>query len=89
MYAAAKLVSLSARDIELVADAIAKVGAVFSAPRRSNVACGYYLVVVDDYRAVSSSEAGASFRNGIGDIEVVVDFVSALHYYQSFHKGII
>jgi len=79
MHAAAELVAFPARDMHLLADAVAQVDAVSPASRRANISGRNHLVVFDDHRAVALAQTGAALADDIGKVEVVIDFVTSDH----------
>jgi hypothetical protein len=69
---AAKLVSLSAGDVELVSHTVIEVAAVLSAAGRTVVSGRDDNVVLYDDRAVLFAQAGATLGNRLRDIKIVI-----------------
>ena len=76
--AAAELIALTARNIELLAVAVAELRAVDAAARRAVVAGGEDLVVLDDDRAVFAPQAGRAVEHRVGNVEIVFVLAHAL-----------
>ena len=79
MDRAAKLISLAAGYMKLIADTVAQIGTVLSASRCAHIACGDNLVLVDDYCTVTAAQTGTALGYCVCDVKLVVGFISALH----------
>jgi hypothetical protein len=69
---AAKLVSLSAGDVELVSHTVIEVAAVLSAARRAVVSGRYDNVVLDDDSAVLFAQAGATLGDRLRYVKIII-----------------
>ena len=74
MYRAAKLVSLTAGDLQLVSYAGAEVGAVLSASGGTVISGGYDVIVLYDDSSEGLAKAGASGCYRLCYIKVIVFF---------------
>ena len=86
MNASAQFIALTLGDIQLFTGAVAQIAAVQAASGSAHIACGNYLVIFYDYSAEIPAQAGASFKNGLGDIKVIVYLVSS-GYRVQVHKN--
>ena len=68
MHGAAKLVSLAARQLQLLTDAPVQISAVLSAARRTVIACGKDAVVLHNNRAKATAHAGRALRDRLRNI---------------------
>ena len=80
--AAAQLIALAARHLQLHAHAPAEVGAVFSASGRAVVAGGNDLVVADNDRAILPPQTRRALQHRLGDVQIVVFFFNSLHTFR-------
>ena len=78
VHAAAQLVPLAAGNAQLLAVAVAELGAVDAPARRAVVARGEDLVVLDDDRAVFAPQAGRAVEHRVGDVEIIFVLTHAL-----------
>ena len=72
MDRAAKLVSLSARNVKLLSYASANIGAILSASGRSVISGRHDAIVFDDDSAERFAQTGASGSNGLGYVKVII-----------------
>ena len=71
----AKLISFSSGDLKVFTDTYSEVDTVFSSSWSADIAGRNNLVILNYYRSEISSETGASFKNSLSDIKIVIDFV--------------
>ena len=77
MHRAAKLVSFASRDIQLLADTSADVGAVLSASGRSVITGGNDGVVLDYDSTEGFAQTGASGSDRLSYVKVIIVFINA------------
>ena len=78
---AAKLVTLTFRNIKLFTGAYSEVGTVFKTSRRTVVSRGDYLIVVYYYCTEIPAQAGAALAYRFGYVKVVIYFIASFHSY--------
>lgn len=83
MKRAAHLIALAAGDVQLVADAGAQIGAVLPPARRAVITGRNDDVILHNDRAEMPTHTGASLRDSLRDVQVVVFFG-----YTLFHSGL-
>ena len=76
---AAQLIALAAGHVHGLPGAVAQVHAVLPATGRAVIAGGDDLVVFDDDGSIAPPHTGGPLQHGLGDIQVIVLFVDALH----------
>ena len=72
MHRAAQLISLTARDVQLVSHAEHKIGAVLSVSGCTVIACGDDSVVFNYYRSVALAQTSASLGHRLCYIKIII-----------------
>lgn len=79
MYRTTELVTFSAGDFELFTNAITKLVAIDASTGRTVVAGGNDFVVSYNDSTIMSAAAGGTLQHGLGNIQIVVDLINAVH----------
>jgi hypothetical protein len=72
MEGSAHLVPLPTGNLQFFPHAVAQIAAVLSAAGRTVISGGYDGIVLHDNSAVTAAKAGASFRYGLRNIQIIV-----------------
>ena len=79
MDAAAELIALAARHLQLFTGTVMQLIAVGTAAGGANIAGGDDGIILDDDCAEITAQAGAPPGNSFCDIQIVIDLIPALH----------